>query len=187
MSEESQVRHTVTGVSRDLHRSSVYAAEDQLGRALERGGVVEFFGSTLMLPIERRFADIPSVQRYVDSVLKVLGECGLVLPPVNIRERAGHTRAHYERARGAGAAVIAVPLHLVDGRRWAGRESVVLHELAHHLCAHDVRAQHEPAHGPIFCGHLLALHERVIGPESALLLRTGWAAAGVPMSESVAR
>lgn len=185
MSGESAAPHTVTGVTRDLHRSSVYAAEDQLGRALERGGVVEFFGSTLTLPIERRFADIPSVQRYVDSVLAVVASNGVVVPPVHVRERAGHARAHYEPARGSMTAVIAMPLHLVDGRRWAGRESVVLHELAHHLCAHDARARSEPAHGPLFCGHLLALHERVIGPESALLLRAGWAASGVPMSESI--
>lgn len=163
----------------------MYAAEDHVGRMLERGGVVEFFGSTLTLPIERRFADIASVQRYVDTVLQVLGNGNMVLPPVHVRERAGHSRAHYEAGVRARLAVIAVPLHLVDGRRWAARESVVLHEIAHHMCANDPLARGQSAHGESFCGHLLALHERVIGPESALLLRAELTACGVVVSESM--
>jgi putative metallohydrolase (TIGR04338 family) len=156
-----------------------------VGRILERGGVVEFFGSTLTLPVERRFADVASVQRYVDTVMRVLADEGLSLPPVRIRERAGHTRAHYEAGARTGQAVIAVPLQLVHGRRWAARESVVLHELAHHITAHDDRAREDSPHGAIFCGHLLALHERVIGPESALLLRAEWTASGIPIAESI--
>lgn len=171
-------------MTRDQHRSAVYSAEDHVGRILERGGVVEFFGSTLTLPIDRRFADIASVQRYVDAVLAVQADDDLVVPPVRVRERAGHARAHYEAGIRTGFAVIAVPLHLVDGRRWAARESVVLHEIAHHLCANDSLARGESAHGPIFCGRLLALHDRIIGPESALLLRAELTACGVPISES---
>jgi putative metallohydrolase (TIGR04338 family) len=170
--------------ARDTHRSAVYSAEDALARQLDRGGTIDFFGSTLTLPIERRFADVPSIQRYVDRVVVIVAQG---LPPVRVRERAGLTKAHYEAQRGDRAAVIAVPLALVDGRRWAARESVVIHEIAHHVAHHDVAAANEPAHGPVFCGHLLALHERVIGPESALLLRASLASAGVPVHEGGAK
>lgn len=166
---------------RDTHRSAVYSVEDALGRMLERGGSVEFFGSTLTLPIERRFADVASMQRYVDVVLSSIDD---QLPAIRVRERASSHKAHYERAHGDRPAVIAVPLALIDGRRWAARESVLLHEIAHHVTHHDVQAREEAAHGPSFCAHLIALHERVIGPESALLLRASCDAAGIPVAGS---
>ena len=161
---------------RDTHRSAVYAAEDALAKALDRGGSVEFFGSTLTLPIERRFADVASIQDYVDRVLSVIGP---QLPPILLRERAGATKAHYEHPRSDRSGVIAIPLMLQGSRRWAARESVVLHEIAHHVAHHDPIGRSEASHGPSFCGHLIALHERVIGPESALMLRAAFDAAGV--------
>lgn len=164
---------------RDQHRSAVYAAEDALAKALDRGGSVEFFGSTLTLPVERRFADVASIQDYVDRVLSVIGP---QLPPILLRERAGATKAHYEHPRGDRAGVIAIPLMLQGSRRWAARESVVLHEIAHHVTHHDPIGRSEAAHGATFCGHLIALHERVIGPESALMLRAAFDAAGIPIA-----
>jgi putative metallohydrolase (TIGR04338 family) len=166
-------------MSRDSHRSAVYSVEDALGRMLERGGSVDFFGSTLTLPVERRFADVASMQRYVDIVLSVVDEA---LPEVRVRERASAHKAHYEHARGDQPAVIAVPLVLINGRRWAARESVLLHEVAHHVTHHDPRASGEAAHGPSFCAHLITLHARVIGPESALLLRASCDSAGIPVA-----
>ena len=162
----------------------MYAAEDALGRLLERGGSVEFFGSVVTLPVERRFADVASMQRYVDLVLSLLeGD----LPNVQVRERASAAKAHYEHPRPGRDAVIAVPLHLVGGRRWAARESVLLHEIAHHVTWCDPDSHGEPSHGPSFCGHLLRLHERCIGPESALLLRAGLDGHGVPVREAMPR
>lgn len=170
----------------DRHRSAVYAAEDQLGQLLARGGAVDFYGSSLTLPVERRFADIASVQRYVDSVLALapVRDRWPVIPPVRVRERSGLSRAHYEPAtpgRGASAA-IAIPLAGPVEARWAGRETVVLHEVAHHLVAQD--APPEPWHGPTFCGALLTLLGIVIGPEAALALRAAFDGAGVPVRES---
>ena len=170
-------------MTRDQHRSAVYAAEDQLGHLLARGGTVDFFGSTLTLPIERRFADIASVQRYVDSVLALptVSERWPQVDAVRVRERSGLSRAHYEPATSARGAAIAIPLAGPVEVRWAARETVVLHEVAHHLVAQAPLA--EPWHGPTFCGVLLALLGVVVGPEAALALRAAFDGAGIPVTE----
>ena len=166
-------------MTRDAHRSAVYAAEDQLGHLLARGGTIDFFGSSLALPIERRFADLASVQRYADAVLGLpwVTRAFPRATPLRVRERAGGGRAHYESETG----VIAIPLAGPAGTRWAARETVVLHEVAHHLVAMSAAAQ--PAHGPVFCGTLLYLVGGVIGPEAALVLRASFDGAGVPVTD----
>lgn len=161
----------------DRSRSAVYAAEDQWARQLARGGTVDFFGSPLRIPEERRFADIDSVQAYVDAVLSLIGVVTHWpgVGPVRVRERSGDRRAHYSDG------VIALPLRGLVGERWAARESVVLHEVTHHLVA-----QTRPgaaAHGPEFCGDEIRLVEIVLGPEAALLLRASFDGAGVPVLE----
>ncbi len=85
-----------------------------------------------------------------------------------MRARRGVTAAHYERTDdGAG---VAVP----DGRtRWALRELVVLHEIAHHLC------DAEPPHGPEFVATFCDLTGVVMGPEVAHVLRVVYAKEGV--------
>jgi putative metallohydrolase (TIGR04338 family) len=158
---------------RDNRRSSVYAAEEQWARQLARGGDVDFFGTTMRIPLERRFADIASVQRYVDAVmgLPMVGTLWPAIPPVRVRERAGAARAHYSEG------VIALPLSGLGAQRWAARESVVLHELTHHVVAHG--HPHVAAHGPQFCTEFVALVEVVLGPEAALLLRAALDEAGL--------
>lgn len=169
-------------MTKDAQRSAVYAAEDQLGRLLARGGTVDFFGSSLTLPVERRFADLASVQRYVESVLALstVRERWPRISPVRVRERAGLSRAHYEPATAEREAVIAIPLAGPVEVRWAARETVVLHEVAHHLVLQSPPA--EPWHGPTFCGSLLALIGIVIGPEAALALRAAFDGAGIPVT-----
>jgi len=145
----------------DRDRAAVYAAEDQWNAILDRGGRVNFFGSTLYVAPQLRFADLPSVERYVESVL-VRMEC--VGASVKIRQRKGGTRAHYSDG------VIALPIqHL-----WSGRESVILHELAHHLNAGE-----EPAHGSMYRAHMIALVRTVQSAESALILSTAYREAGL--------
>ena len=165
--------------SRDVYRSAVYAAEEQWARQIARAGSVDFFGSQLRVPAERRFADIPSVQTYVDAVLALIGVVTQWpgVGPVRVRERRGTGRAHY--ANG----VIALPISGAVGERWAARESVVLHEVTHHLVAHA----HPTAavHGAEFCGDEIRLVEIVLGPEAALLLRAAFDGAGVPVAERV--
>jgi putative metallohydrolase (TIGR04338 family) len=104
------------------------------------------------------------VQTYVEKVLAlnwVRSGWPRAAVPVTVRERAGATQAHYERA----GAVIAVPGHR-SGTGWALRELVILHELAHHLADGD-----DPTHGGAFVDRLLALVDGVIGPEAMLLMR----------------
>lgn len=162
---------------RDQHRSAVYAAEEQWARQLARGGTLDFFGSPLDIPVERRFADVASVQRYVDAILGLIGVITRWpgVPPVRVRERAGTGRAHYSEG------VIALPLQGQVGERWAARESVVLHELTHHLVAHAHPGV--AAHGPEFCGDEVLLVEIVLGPEAALLLRAAFDGARIPVAE----
>ena len=160
---------------RDEQKSRVYEAEGVLARMIDRRTdfpVVEAFGSRVAVPDDRKFGDIASVQRYVDAVLVLdwvrhlaPARAGLV---VRVRARAGATKAEYEFATHT----IAVPPHRVGGR-WAMRELVVLHEVAHHLSA-------EPGHGPEFVTCLLALVEEIVGTEAGFLLRSSLLDAGVP-------
>jgi len=161
---------------RDTQRAKVYAAEEFVrtlfDRAAEHGNrVVDFFGTQLTLPPEGRFASAPSVQRYVDEVLahpavRAHWPAGGGL---TVRARRGATAAHYERSDDDGAA-IAVP----DRRsRWALRELVVLHEIAHHL------SDAEPPHGQEFVATFCELAEAVMGPEVAHVLRVVYAKEGV--------
>jgi putative metallohydrolase (TIGR04338 family) len=159
----------------DARRSRVYAAEQQVARLLDRASrgaaTVDFFGSTLTIPAERRFGDVPAMQRWVDAVLAL----GPVqhrwpgTPPCLVRRRRGAARAHYQPP-----GEMAVP-----DSAWAARELVLCHELAHHLAHHDPAVPPGvPAHGEQFVQAYLDLVDVVIGPEVALLLRTGLAEAG---------
>ena len=165
--------------SRDSHRSAVYAAEEQWAHQLARGGAIDFFGSRLQIPVERRFADIASVQRYVDAVLSLIGVVTQWpgVSPVRVRERSGSGRAHYS------AGVIALPLTGIGAERWAARESVVLHEITHHLVAHAHPTA--AAHGPHFCAAMVRLVEISLGVEAALLLRAAFDGSGVGVAEGV--
>jgi putative metallohydrolase (TIGR04338 family) len=90
--------------------------------------------------------------------------------PPSIRHRTGGTRAHYETAEG----VIAIP----SDHMWAMRESVVLHEIAHHLC---VTGHSRALHDRHFTTTMLTLVREQMGHEAELLLRTGYQAAGAPL------
>ena len=153
--------------------SAVYAAEDQWSAVLDRGGVVDFFGSRLDVPAQRRFADLGSVRAYVAGVLALPSVAGAYpnAGPVRVRERRGQGRAHYETA----TATIALPM----GSLWAGREAVVLHELAHHLACSAVDPGAAGWHGVPFRDAMLLLVAEVLGEPAALLLRAGYDAAGV--------
>lgn len=144
---------------RDDQRSRVYDAEFRLrelyDNAVALGNpVVELDGIPLTLPPEAKFGCLPSLQRYVDSVVGA-GE-------VRVRARRTSHHAHYERWTRS----IAIP---EGGRRWAMREIVVLHELAHHLTA----SEHSGVapHGAEFVSVFSDLLGRVMGPETALAYR----------------
>lgn len=153
----------------------MYEAEHLVQRIFDRAAdhpAVEVAGSTVVLPPERKFGDLAGVQRFVDAVLQlpwVSARWPRAGVPVAVRARAGTSRAHYERP----GAVIAVPVERPG--RWALRELVVLHELAHHLAPDDS----EVDHGPEFTGRLVELVGGTVGPEAALLLRVTYGDVGV--------
>jgi len=145
----------------DTQRAAVYVAEDQWSAVLDRGGTVDFFGSVLALPTQRRFGDFDAVRGYVQAVCTSVG---ISVPTV--RARRGHTRAHYESA----TTTIAIP-DVVSSGAWAARESVVLHELAHHW---DFLEHGSLMHGAGFRTAMLTLVADTLGEEAALLLRAGY-------------
>ncbi len=79
------------------------------------------------------------------------------------------SRAHYEPP-----GTIAVPV----AGRWALRELVLCHELAHHVTFHCSGGAEEPGHGRAFVDVYVTLAGVVIGPEVAVLLRAGLDQAG---------
>jgi putative metallohydrolase (TIGR04338 family) len=160
--------------ARDAQRSAVYAAEQfvrtMFDRAAEHGSrAVDFFGTPLTLPPEARFGSLQAVGDYVDRVLASPAvRQRWSVTPLRVRERRGATAAHYENRDGR--AVIAVPER---HSRWALRELVVLHEVAHHL------RPVEPAHGGEFVSTLCELAEIVMGPEVGHVLRVVYVKEGV--------
>lgn len=143
---------------RDADRARVYAAEDQWSAALDRGGRIEFLGSTIDLPVQLRFGTLDAMQAYVDRLAHQRSA-----PSAMVRHRRGCTKAHYEGGQ------IAIP----TDAGWACRESVLLHEFAHHLAG----AEHR--HGLSYRSHMLALVDEQLGAAAALVLRVGYQAQGL--------
>jgi putative metallohydrolase (TIGR04338 family) len=156
----------------DRLRSAVYAAEDQWSEALNRGGRVDFHGSILELPVQRRFGQVDAIQAYADWVVQLpcVVEAFGHVSRVAVRARKGQSKAHYESENR----VIAIPLEAT----WAARESVVIHELAHHVVMSAGTDQ--PAHGAAFTSTMCVLVECVLGPEAALMLRASYSALELP-------
>ena len=160
---------------RDTQRAKVYAAEGFVRTLFDRAAehhsrTIDFFGAQLTLPSEARFGSVASVQRYVDDVLALPAVTeGRPRPgPLTVRARRGTTAAHYENLDGTGT--IAVPEQTT---RWALRELVVLHEVAHHLSPAG------PAHGSAFVTTFCELAAAVMGPEVGHVLRVVYTKEGV--------
>lgn len=161
----------MTSAVRDSQKAKVYSAENTLGWLYdhpEAGGTVNLGGVVLQLEPEARFGDLAGIQAYVDrvttmpAVIAAFGPSG----PVRVRERKGSRKAHYS------AGEIAIYTQGTNRQRWAMRELVVLHELAHHLDCHH-------GHGPSFAGTFVALLEIVMGPQVSLALKLLYAQEGV--------
>jgi putative metallohydrolase (TIGR04338 family) len=151
----------------DSRRARVYSAEQQVrdlfDSADERGvRTVVTLGSTITLPVERRFASVESMQAYVDQVLAlnwVGARYPQDAPAPRVIARRGQLAAHYLRV----PPTIAIPPY-AGNRAWAAREFVLLHEIAHHLTPGDT------GHGAGFLACYLDLVGEIVGAEAALLL-----------------
>ena len=159
--------------TRDRQRSRVYRAEDAWAARLDaarRGApLATVGGSSVVLPAERRFGSVKAAQAYVARVLalpEVFAVLGPVEPPA-WRQRRGARAAHWEPP---GTIAVPVPPH---GEPWALRETVVLHELAHHVGELTGRAR---AHAPPFPALVLLLADAVLGEEAAFALRVDYGA-----------
>ena len=165
----------MTAGDRDSGRAALYAAERMAHLVFEAPGTsTRIGGVTVTIPPEARFASVESVADHVDRVLArptIRERFPRATEPVAVRVRRGPVSAHYE---SGPPAVIAVPED-ADGR-WALRELVVLHELAHHLDDSG-----GAAHGPGFATTLIDLVADVIGPEAGLIYRVLFTESGVPI------
>lgn len=144
---------------RDSQKQRVYEAEYRLRELYDTAEQISnrevtLDGIRLTLPPEAKFASIASMQTYVNRVVGKDAVC--------VRERRGDSLAHYE----PWSKTIAVN---TEGRRWACREIVVLHELAHHL----TRSEHSgcAGHGPEFVATFTQLLADTMGPEVGLAYR----------------
>jgi putative metallohydrolase (TIGR04338 family) len=162
--------------TRDLQRARVYRAEDAWGDRLDaarRGAALaRVGGSSLVLPAERRLGSLDAAAGYAVRVL-ALGpvlELFGVVPPPRLRTRRGGARAHWE---SPGTIALPVARH---GEPWALRETVLLHELAHHVGETTGRCS---GHRPPFPAVLLALVDAVLGAEAAFVLRVEYGEHGV--------
>jgi putative metallohydrolase (TIGR04338 family) len=159
---------TRTSTSRDAQRARVYRAEDAWGARLDAARLgarlARIGGSQLVLPAERRFGTLEAVEGYSRRVLalpEVVGLAGSLTPP-RLRVRQGTRSAHWEQP---GVMALPVPPH---GEPWALRETVVLHELAHHVGELGGLCR---GHRPPFPAVVLLLVTAVLGDEAALALR----------------
>jgi putative metallohydrolase (TIGR04338 family) len=167
---------------RDNQMSKVYNAENLVMDVLATvaktdARTFDFYGSTLVLPDERKFGNLDGVQRYIDQVLG-LNWVRATWPtraaqPVTVRARKGASWATYRLG------VIAVPDHK-QGISWAMREMVIIHELAHHL------ARGGESHGVQFVSTYLHLVKELVGEEVGLLLTDAFASNGVAFGALIA-
>ena len=157
----------------DRYKGKVYDGEHRVAGMLhfanmENGArLVEIGGSRITMPVERKFASLESIQEYVDKVLKlpsIRERYPSTRYAVRVRRRKGTRFAHYQMGE------IAIPMH---GSRWACRELVILHELAHHLARGD-------GHGPKFRQAFCKLTEIAMAPEVSFALQVCWHMSGVP-------
>lgn len=163
-------------MTRDKARARVYAAEQQVRSAIARAntaGQVDFFGSQLPVPAERRFGSLAEVSEYLEQALATVANEFGHLPVPTVRLRAGDAEAHYEFA----TATIALPA----ASDWAWRELVVLHELAHHITA--LTSANAAAHGAEFAAVYLRLVNQQLGATAELLLRAAFDGAGVEVGQ----
>ena len=129
-------------------------------------------GSSVVLPAERRLGSLAAAADYTGQVLalaEVVDAVGVVAPPA-LRPRRGSRAAHWEPP---GTIALPVPEH---GEPWALRETVLLHELAHHVGETTGRSR---GHRPPFPALVLLLVSAVLGHEAALALRVDYGAGAV--------
>jgi putative metallohydrolase (TIGR04338 family) len=153
---------------RDAQRARVYRAEDAWAARLDaarQGAVLATVGgSALLLPAERRLGSLEAAAAYAARVVALpeVVSAFATVPAPALRLRRGVRSAHWEPP---GTIALPVPEH---GEPWALRETVLLHELAHHLAETTGTARGHRAPYPAV---VLLLARAVLGDEAELALR----------------
>lgn len=148
----------------DRDKNAVYAAEQQVRQLMDTAEEVDdwtldFHGYTMTLPQERKFADLASIERYYGQVctLTRVQERWPGVKAPKVAERTEMGAAHYETWNRT------VKIPMKWNGRWAQRELVVLHELAHHMTPYD-------GHGAEFRGAYVFLVGVCMGQEIGMVL-----------------
>jgi putative metallohydrolase (TIGR04338 family) len=153
----------VTAVDDDLSLDTVYTAENVVLGILDRGGAVDFHGSTLDLSrikVRRWKPDQLLIMRgIVDGLYQKHRTTGPQRSPA-LRSSRKAVKAFYQ----GGAHEIVLPL-----QPWAWNDLVLMHELAHSLTTGTGRGN-RAAHNLAWRKMYAALVSEVIGPEAGLIL-----------------
>lgn len=150
----------------DRLRGAVYAAEDSLRPLLVSGGVVDFHGSMLDVGPELKFGTLAAADEYLEAIR--LTGWGCADTP---RPRLVHRRGP-RKATWTAPTTIAIP----TDQQWAMRETVLLHEYAHHVAFHRYGSS---IHDRTFCTVLLELVAGALSPAVELLLRAALTDEGI--------
>jgi putative metallohydrolase (TIGR04338 family) len=155
-------------MSIDPEKQPTYRGERMVESMLSHADgntLVELAGSRVVLPAERHFACLESMQRYVDQVIALRPVQDLYpgATAPKIVNRRGFNQASFRHVDQT----IRIPS--VDSRgRWAMREMTLLHELAHFL------APAGSHHDSKFRSTFAFLARAAMGPEVGLALQVCW-------------
>lgn len=129
-------------------------------------------GSQVLLPAERRLGSLDAAAAYVRLLLALPAVTAVFETPAApiLRQRRGATRAHWEPP---GTIAVPVPPY---GEPWALRETVLLHEVAHHLGETTGLCR---GHRAPFPAVVLLLAEAALGAEAGFALRVEYGARDV--------
>lgn len=144
---------------RDVGRAEVYSAEHHIAKMMERGGPVDFYGSTIELPPDVRFGQVADMQRYVDSCWPRLSLCSAP----SIVESKGYKRAYYRKRTHT--------IHIPD-ERWARTRLTLIHEMTHALVG--IEHPGAQAHGEEFRRMMPCVMEELGMSAAALVLRANF-------------
>ncbi len=104
--------------------AATYGPEWRIRQVLETPDVpFKMHGVTITVPHERKFGHIDTVRKYVEHVCT---SEGFSVPAV-VESKKLKNRAYYEPLG------VRITMPNFDKARWAWREIVVLHEIAHHM------------------------------------------------------
>ena len=116
-------------------------------------------GMQLTMPVEYKFGEFDHIQRYANAVIRDYnGRHDTQHKKVRVVEgrKSLHKKAYYTHGMGR------ITLPQRDSGSWAWRQTVVLHEIAHHLAPC-------PGHGVEFAEVMLDLLENYVGLQAGLV------------------